>query len=197
MTSSTKCLRPIYLLYLSCFGLFVLQMGLLIHSRLHPEKTISSTELKKLGEIPFPAIFRICLKPAYNETFLQQAGYETAWSLFTGKKKIARKIKTEKRKKTQIKWYFFTGCNKFSNSTLGWAGHTEEGKVFSNVSGWIQELRDKSCSKLIFFRRFGAISIRSPYLAGEYRSLGISDRGEIWSQCHQFCSFQQVVLLLW
>ena len=84
MTSSPKCLRPIFLLYLSCFGLFVLQMGLLIQSRLHPEKTISSTELKKLGEIPFPAIFRICLKPAYNETFLRQAGYETAWSLFTG-----------------------------------------------------------------------------------------------------------------
>ena len=91
MPSSPKCLRPVYLLYLSCFGLFVLQMGLLIQSRLHPEKTISSTELKKLGEIPFPAIFRICLMPAYNETFLQQAGYETAWSLFTGKKNSARK----------------------------------------------------------------------------------------------------------
>ena len=98
MTSSTKCLRPIYLLYLSCFGLFVLQMGLLIQSRLHPEKTISSTELKKLGEIPFPAIFRICLKPAYNETFLRQAGYETAWRLFTGKQISARKKKRNGKK---------------------------------------------------------------------------------------------------
>ena len=99
MTSSTKCLRPVYLLYLSCFCLFVLQMGLLIHSRLHPEKTISSTELKKLGEIPFPAIFRICLKPAYNETFLRQAGYETAWSLFTGSHIHLISLRKCKRKK--------------------------------------------------------------------------------------------------
>ena len=99
MTSSPKCLRPIYLLYLSCFGLFVLQMGLLIQSRLHPEKTISSKELKKLGEIPFPAIFRICLKPAYNETFLRQAGYETAWSLFTGSHIHLISLRKCKRKK--------------------------------------------------------------------------------------------------
>ena len=103
MTSSTKCLRPVYLLYLSCFCLFVLQMGLLIHSRLHPEKTISSTELKKLGEIPFPAIFRICLKPAYNETFLRQAGYVTAWDLFTGSQMTQCKIKfTYQSQKTPI-----------------------------------------------------------------------------------------------
>ena len=42
--------------------------------------------------IPFPAIFRICLKPAYNETFLRQAGYVTAWDLFTGSQMTQCKI---------------------------------------------------------------------------------------------------------
>ena len=82
--TSMKCLKPIYLLYVSCFALFVLQMSLLIQSRLHPEKTISSTEQKKLNEIPFPVVFRICIKPAYNQSFLEEAGYEDPWYFFTG-----------------------------------------------------------------------------------------------------------------
>ena len=84
MTKATKCLRPVYLLYASCIGLFVLQMSLLIQSQMHPEKTISSTEQKILGEIPFPVVFRICIKPAYNETFLKEAGYRQTWDYFTG-----------------------------------------------------------------------------------------------------------------
>ena len=79
-----KCFKPVFLLYSSCFGLFVLQMSLLIHSRLHPEKTISSTEQRKLREIPFPVVFRVCIKPAYNQTFLEEAGYKDPWYFFTG-----------------------------------------------------------------------------------------------------------------
>ena len=79
-----KCLKPIFLLYASCFALFLLQMSFLIQSRLHPEKTISSTEQKKLGDIPFPVVFRICIKPAYNQTFLEEAGYQDTWNFFTG-----------------------------------------------------------------------------------------------------------------
>ena len=37
-----------------------------------------------LGEIPFPVVFRICIKPAYNETFLKEAGYRQTWDYFTG-----------------------------------------------------------------------------------------------------------------
>ena len=68
----------------TCFALFLMQMGFLINSRLHPDETISSTEQKMLSEISFPAIFRICIKPAFNLTALQEAGYSSSWHYFAG-----------------------------------------------------------------------------------------------------------------
>ena len=58
-------------LNVTCFALFLLQMGFLINSRLNPAETISHTEQKKLSEISFPAVFRVCIKPAFNLTALQ------------------------------------------------------------------------------------------------------------------------------
>ena len=71
-------------MHVACFAFFLLQMSLLINSRLHPEETISSTEQKRLSEIPFPVVFRICIKPAFNQEALQEAGYLSSWHYFAG-----------------------------------------------------------------------------------------------------------------
>ena len=32
-------------------------------------------------------------------------------------------------------WDYFLGCSKYNGFLVGWAGHTQDGEVFSNVSG--------------------------------------------------------------
>ena len=32
-------------------------------------------------------------------------------------------------------WDYFLGCSKYNGFLMGWAGHTQDGEVFSNVSG--------------------------------------------------------------
>ena len=33
-------------------------------------------------------------------------------------------------------WDYFLGCSKYNGFLMGWAGHTQDGEVFSNVSGF-------------------------------------------------------------
>ena len=111
-------------MHVACFAFFLLQMGLLINSRLHPEETISSTEQKRLSEISFPVVFRICIKPAFNQEALQEAGYLSSWHYFAGLYVVF------------FSFLFTTsGCSKYSGKTLGWAGHSKDGDVFSSVQG--------------------------------------------------------------
>ena len=109
-----RCLsqKSLHLLYIGCFIIFVVQMSFLVYNRIHPSQTISSTKQKQLAEIDFPLVFKICIKPAYNAEQLNRAGYSSAWD-------------------------YFVGCSKYNGYLMGWAGHTEDGKAVSNVSGCI------------------------------------------------------------
>ena len=50
-------------LNVTCFALFLLQMGFLINNHLHPDETISHTEQKRLSENSLATIYRVCIKP--------------------------------------------------------------------------------------------------------------------------------------
>ena len=50
-------------LNVTCFALFLLQMGFLINNHLHPDETISHTEQKRLSENSLSTIYRVCIKP--------------------------------------------------------------------------------------------------------------------------------------
>ena len=102
--------KSLHLLYLGCFTIFIVQMSFLIYSRVHPSQTISSTKQRQLEEIDFPVAFKICIKPAYDVLELNRAGYFSAWD-------------------------YFVGCSKYNGFLMGWAGHTQDGKAVSNVSG--------------------------------------------------------------
>ena len=45
--------------------------------------------------------------------------------------------------------FFLAGCSKYSGDTLGWAGHTKQGDIFSNVSGQNLNLLCYSCSSIL------------------------------------------------
>ena len=102
--------RALHLLYIGCFVVFVVQMGFLFYNRIHPSQTVSSTKQTQLADVSFPVVFKICIKPAYNMKQLNEAGYNSGWD-------------------------YFLGCSKHNGFLMGWAGHTQDGEVVSNVSG--------------------------------------------------------------
>jgi len=54
---------------------------------------------------------KVCMKPAYSLEYLNAAGYRGIYE-------------------------YFLGESRYNSSLFGWAGHTEEGKIFGNVTGF-------------------------------------------------------------
>ena len=52
-------------------------MTILTKNELNPQKAESHVEEEKLEEIPFPVLFKICIKPSFNMTELHKNGYTT------------------------------------------------------------------------------------------------------------------------
>ena len=85
-------------------------MCIIANDHLYPSETVSHRVEKKLDEIQFPVLFKICIKPAFNLKELQNAGYHSIWD-------------------------YFTGQSRYDKSVYGWAGHTKDGKVYGSVQG--------------------------------------------------------------
>merc|ERR1719210_67985 len=100
--------RPL-LIRLACFLAILVQMAFLVQNLLYPAHTTTHMEITSLAELPFPAIFKVCVKPAYSLDFLNAAGYRGIYE-------------------------YFLGESRYNNSIFGWAGHTSEGETFSDVS---------------------------------------------------------------
>ena len=62
------------------------------------QKTTDVTE-KKLDDIEFPIIFKICIKPGFNNTAFKEEGYSDITD-------------------------YFLGRSRFNSSVYGWAGHS-------------------------------------------------------------------------
>ena len=80
---------------------------------LNPEEPSVKSYKKKLGDIDFPMILRLCLQLEDldgNDTRLMSIGYENI------------------RK-------YFKGNSYYNDSVIGWAGHTEKGSTVGSVEG--------------------------------------------------------------
>ena len=97
------------LLKLSCFAAFLAQMTLSVYYQADPTETVAKTEKIKLEDISFPVALKICFQPGLKLDEIEKVGYEDAW------------------------WYF-AGQSKHDSTKFGWAGHTKNGTVLSNVS---------------------------------------------------------------
>ena len=93
-----------------CLLAFLLQAGFLFYNLLNPTHTEIHTEIKNLADLPFPAVFKICIKLAFNMEFLNRAGYDKTFD-------------------------YFLGRSRYNSSLYGWAGHTKSADIFTNISG--------------------------------------------------------------
>ena len=94
---------------LSCLIALIVHLAYIVIGKLKPESTISMTEKIQLDQMDFPAVFKICIKPGFNETTLSEVGYDSVFD-------------------------YFTGRSKYDGQTFGWSGHTKDGQPFSNAS---------------------------------------------------------------
>ena len=97
-------------LQIVCYVAFTLHAIINLYITLHPQETVMRFEQKKLDDIEFPIIFKICLNPGFKINKLKLAGYASLWA-------------------------YFHGWNKYQKHTFGWAGHYQNGSVVSSVKG--------------------------------------------------------------
>ena len=98
---------------LACFIAFLVQISASIYSQIAPDDPVARTVRTDIKNVEFPVAFKVCMKPSFNIAELDKVGYG-----FT--------------------FYFFSGWSKYEKNPTGlrkhgWAGHTREGGVFSNV----------------------------------------------------------------
>ena len=108
--------RPWLLVYSVCLTACLLQLASVLQGFMSPHLTNTVTEEIPLEGMAFPLILKLCVKPAFNLTGLDLAGYDTTWGAYS----------------------FFMGQSKFNRSIVGWAGHTNT----AGVQGTVQELLD-------------------------------------------------------
>ena len=108
--SNFLCRNPWLVLPAGCTLAFLVQMIVLTQSLLNPSQTISQTKIENVTLENFPVLFRICIKPGFDDEALQDAGYENAFK-------------------------YFVGQSRYNLTLYGWAGHTEEGGIVTNVTG--------------------------------------------------------------
>ena len=96
----------------ACSVAFICQISASINRQLTREKKVAKTVTKELKDVDFPATFKVCMKPSFNVPELLKVGYDSGYSYFKGQSR-----------------FDYTGTGNH-----GWAGHTEDGDVFSNVS---------------------------------------------------------------
>ena len=116
-----------YMLPIACFIFFVIHSSIVGWQEIFPSETFTTVKEKKLDEIEFPAVFKICIYPSANNTELAKVGYKDIWN-------------------------YFTGRSSFNKNIYGWAGHTPEGTEIASVEGDIKVLIMKSRIKACILR---------------------------------------------
>ena len=101
---------PWYVIRTSCLTAFSIQIVLLVYSQIEPSQTVTSTTKKAITVGEYPIVFKICIKPGFNESALWEFGYNSVAG-------------------------YFSGESRFNDSLVGWAGHTADGGVASTVAG--------------------------------------------------------------
>ena len=99
-----------YLVKLICLICFLCQTTTLLEGMINPRDTLTGIERVAFEKIDFPLIFKVCIQPGFDDEELKNMGYANNAA-------------------------YFNGQSRFNASIFGWAGHTPDGKVVSNVSG--------------------------------------------------------------
>ena len=92
---------------------FLTHVLVFTYHELFPQKTSSRLEERKLDDIEFPILFKICLNPAFDLQKLKNVGYSSLWRYFAGI------------------------SDRASGKTYGWAGTNEDGTKYATVAGII------------------------------------------------------------
>jgi formylmethanofuran dehydrogenase subunit B len=103
------------LLKLSLFLLAICLSIWNIRDRFYTNKTSVATATVEMSKRAFPVSISLVITPGFNETALEEAGYQDTYN-------------------------YFTGRSKYKNNNVGWAGHTADGGVMDEVSGRICSL---------------------------------------------------------
>ena len=101
---------PVTAVQSCCFLAFCIQMFLITREFLRPSATVSATKKMQLRDLVFPVLFRICVRPCFNMSALQEAGYSDPVE-------------------------FFRGRSRYLEASYGWAGHGRQGGVLATVAG--------------------------------------------------------------
>ena len=132
--------KPWLIIHLVCFVLFTVQICFLAEEHIHPRDTNTVTEKKDISEIDFPVVFKICFRPGLDEIKLFKLGYAAIF-------------------------YYFVGRSRFNSSLVGWAGHTKDGGIYSNVSGNFHlKTSSRQGYKFMLGQFFEEIDVLSPCL---------------------------------
>ena len=95
------CSKAIWVLInLLCAAFFTLQLVHILEGYARPTVTRTWEEEVFLQDIDFPLTIKICVIPGFNQTALNESGYDDTW-------------------------FYFLGQSAFNDSIYGWAGHTE------------------------------------------------------------------------
>ena len=101
---------PWYLIRIGCLVAFMVQTTTLIVNMINPKETLIKTQIMDFDKIDFPLIFKVCITPGFNNTELKALGYRKSLD-------------------------YLEGRSRFNKSIIGWAGHTDDDQVATNVSG--------------------------------------------------------------
>ena len=110
-------------IHLACVAAFLVQIGSVLEGYMVPTLVNSQVEQKVLEDMEFPLIFMVCLKPGFNHTAIEEAGYDTKYGVLD----------------------YFKGKSKFNSSVYGWAGHTQDSGTQGSVGDILKRvlLRNK------------------------------------------------------
>ena len=113
------------LINIACILAATIQLGFILESFIKP--TLLNTSVKEidLQDIDFPIEIKICAQPGFNETALEEMGYEEGI------------------------WSYFKGKSRFNSSIIGWAGHTADFGVKSSVEEVLNKMRNHRIKDII------------------------------------------------
>ena len=115
---------PWILLHLACSLAVSVQIISVLYDFIKPQTTNSETEEIKLENIEFPLLFKICTNPSFNDSAVEELGYDGIWN-------------------------YFSGMSRFNNSIYGWAGHTNNSGVRDTVSGVFKKVQNSKNAKTL------------------------------------------------
>ena len=124
---SFKIKWPWLLVHLICGLALLVQLKSVFINYMEPTVFNVVVEERDLQDMDFPLVFKICVKPGFNNTALEEAGYNTTFGPLE----------------------YFLGRSKYNRSSYGWAGHTATSGVKATVANLLSRVSLHTVDKVI------------------------------------------------